>query len=81
MDSDLVVNDDHLALAFQSSYNPSPVSAEYDIRDLDATDRLLRSLGYHEDAAGNYVDARGARFTVRLAIESRRSVDRRGGGR
>ncbi len=70
MDPDLVPNEDHLALALQSGYNPSPVSAEYDTRDLDTSDRLLRSLGYHEDPAGDYVDASGAQFTVRMAVES-----------
>ncbi len=70
IDSGLVINDDHLALAFQSNYNPSPASAAYDTRDLDTTDRLLKSLGYHEDPAGNYVDATGAPFVVRLAVES-----------
>jgi peptide/nickel transport system substrate-binding protein len=70
IDANLVLNEDHLALAFQSSYSPAPVSGQYDTRDLDTTDRLLRSLGYHEDSAGNFVDAGGAPFTVRMAVES-----------
>ncbi|MGH9079271.1 MAG: ABC transporter family substrate-binding protein [Acidimicrobiales bacterium] len=70
IDASLVINQDHLALTTQSSYNPSSVSAGYDTRDLDATDRLLRSLGYHEDAAGKYVDGSGAQFTVRMAVDA-----------
>jgi ABC-type transport system substrate-binding protein len=70
IDPDLVINEDHLAVASQSSYNPSTVSSGYDVRDLGATDRLLRSVGYHEDAAGKYVDASGVQLTVRLAIET-----------
>jgi peptide/nickel transport system substrate-binding protein len=70
IDSDLVINEDHLAVAWQSNYNLSPVSAEYDLRDLGATDRLLRNVGYHEDPAGKYVDANGDQLTVRMAVET-----------
>jgi peptide/nickel transport system substrate-binding protein len=70
IDSDLVINQDHLAVASQSSYNPSSLSAAYGTRDLATTDRLLRSLGYHKDPAGNYVDYRGAPLTVRMAVET-----------
>jgi peptide/nickel transport system substrate-binding protein len=70
IDSDLVINRDHLGVAAQSSYNPSRVSAEYDIRDLDTTDRLLRSLGYREDPAGKYADAAGNPLVIRMAVET-----------
>ena len=70
IDADLVVNDDHLAVASQSSYDPSPVSAGYDVRDLATTDHLLKSLGYHEDPEGKYVDTAGAPLTLRMAVET-----------
>jgi ABC-type transport system substrate-binding protein len=70
LEADLVVNQDHLSVAAQSSYNPSPVSAEYGVRDLGTTDRLLRSLGYHEDPGGKYVDAAGNPLTLRMAVET-----------
>lgn len=69
-DPDLVVNQDHLAVASQASYGASTVGAEYATRDLDTTDRLLRSAGYHEDPAGKYVDAGGNPLTLRLAVET-----------
>lgn len=70
IDPDLVVNQDHLAVASQSSYDPSPVSAQYDVRQVETTDRLLRGLGYHEDPSGRYVDPGGRPLTLRMAVET-----------
>ncbi len=69
IDPDLVVNQDHLATPIQSSYSPSSAAGEYTAPDLDATDRLLRSVGFHRDALGDYVDADGKALTLRLAVE------------
>ena len=70
IDPALVVNQDHLAVASQSGYNQSSASGEYSIADLTATDRLMKSIGYHKDPQGNYVDGAGARLMVRMAVES-----------
>jgi peptide/nickel transport system substrate-binding protein len=69
LDSSLVVNQDHLGVAAQPDYQASSAAGEYDFRDLVTTDRLLRSLGYHQDATGTYVDASGAALTIRMAVE------------
>ncbi len=66
---DLAVNQDHLAVASQSSYAPSTAAGEYSQAEPATTDRLLRSLGYHPDPSGAYVDAAGQPFTVRMAVE------------
>ncbi len=70
IEPDLVVNQDHLATASQSSYNDSSAAGEYSVRDLTATDRLLRSSGYHSNLTGEYVDASGAPLTLRMAVET-----------
>ena len=70
IEPDLVVNEDHLATASQSNYTPSSASGEYDAPDLGTTDRLLRSIGYHQNAAGQYVDAAGTPLALRLGVES-----------
>jgi peptide/nickel transport system substrate-binding protein len=69
LDSSLVVNQDHLAVASQPDYSASSAAGEYGSRDLVTTNRLLRSLGYHQDSTGAYVDASGAALTVRMAVE------------
>jgi peptide/nickel transport system substrate-binding protein len=69
LDSSLVVNQDHLAVASQSDYSESSAAGEYRSRDLPTTERLLKSLGYHLDASGTYVDASGAPLTIRMAVE------------
>jgi peptide/nickel transport system substrate-binding protein len=70
IEPDLVVNQDHLATPSQSSYSDSSAAGEYSVRDLTATDQLLRSTGYHPDGAGGYVDASGAPLTLRMAVET-----------
>jgi peptide/nickel transport system substrate-binding protein len=70
VDPSLVVDEDHLATASQTAYNPSSASGEYDQPQPVITDRLLKSVGFHPDAAGNYVDAGGDQLTLRMAIEA-----------
>ena len=70
IEPDLVVNQDHFATPSQSSYSDSSAAGEYSIRDLTATDRLLRSTGYHQGVTGEYVDASGAPLTLRMAVET-----------
>jgi ABC-type transport system substrate-binding protein len=70
VDPDLVVNQDHLATATQASYNPSSASAGYSSRDLVTTGQLLKSVGFHQDALGNYVNVDGAPLTVRMAVQT-----------
>ena len=70
IEPDLVVSEDHLATQSQSSYTPSSAAGEYTTRDPVTTDRLLRSLGYRQDAAGQYVDATGAPLTLRMAVQA-----------
>ncbi len=69
LDPSLVVNDSHLAVAWQSSYTASTAAGEYDAPDPDATDRLLGALGYSRGADGLYQDASGKAFVVRMAVE------------
>jgi peptide/nickel transport system substrate-binding protein len=70
IDPALVINQDHLAVASQPNYNQSSASGEYGAEDLAATDRLMKSLGYHKDLEGDYVDGAGKRLLVRMAVES-----------
>ena len=70
IDPSLVVNEDHLATTSQTTYNPSSASGEYDQPEPVITDRLLKSVGFHPDAAGNYVDASGDQLTLRMAVET-----------
>jgi peptide/nickel transport system substrate-binding protein len=70
LDASLLVNQDHLAVPAEPDYSASSAAGEYGSRDLVTTDRLLRSLGYHQDATGRYVDASGAVLTVRMAVET-----------
>ncbi len=70
IEPDLVVNQDHLATPVQSSYNQSSAAGEYSVPDLATTDRLLRSIGYHQIANGTYVDASGTPLTLRMAVET-----------
>lgn len=69
IDSGLTVDEDHLAAQSQSQYTPSSASGEYTTVDLAATDHLLKSLGYHRDDLGDYVDAQGKPLTLRMAVE------------
>lgn len=68
IEPDLVVNQDHLATASQANYNPSSAAGEYGTRDTLTTDRLLRSIGYHQNLNGQYVDAEGVPLTLRMAV-------------
>jgi len=68
IEPDLVVNQDHLAAASQTTYSPSSAAGEYTSRDLPTSDRLFRSLGYHQNPSGQYVDANGAPLTLRMAV-------------
>jgi peptide/nickel transport system substrate-binding protein len=70
IDPSLVVNQDHLATASQPAYSASSAAGEYSAPDLATTDRLLRSIGYHEDPTGDYVDAAGKPLTLRMAVET-----------
>lgn len=70
IDPSLTVSDDHLAVPSQTSYAASTAATSYDNPDASAADRLLQAAGYHEDAAGRYVDATGKPLTVRLAVET-----------
>lgn len=69
VDPALVVNDSHLALAWQNSYTASTAAGEYAQPDPASTDRLLGSLGYTKGPSGLYVDAAGRPLTVRMAVE------------
>lgn len=70
IDPDLVVNQDHLAVSPQAAYNASTAAGDYGLSDLTATDRLLRSIGYHQNLGGQYVDQNGTLLTLRMAVES-----------
>jgi peptide/nickel transport system substrate-binding protein len=70
IEPDLVINQDHLALASQPNYASSSAAGEYTTHDLITTDRLLRSIGYHQDPTGDYLDASGAQLTIRMAVET-----------
>ena len=70
IDPELVINQDHLAAVGQSSYSASSAAGEYSEPDLETMDRLLRSIGFHQNVLGNYVDAGGRQLTVRMAVES-----------
>jgi peptide/nickel transport system substrate-binding protein len=70
LDPAIVVNEDHLATQSQTNYTPSSASGEYDTPDPATTDRLLKSIGYHQDPTGTYVDAGGAPLTLRMAVET-----------
>jgi ABC-type transport system substrate-binding protein len=69
VDPGLAVNEDHLAVAWQTSYSASTAAGEYSTVDLATTDRLLGTLGYDRDAGGPYTDAAGRPFVVRMAVE------------
>jgi peptide/nickel transport system substrate-binding protein len=70
IDPGLVVNQDHLATASQPDYDQSSAAGEYSTPDLTATRLLFKSVGFHQDPAGNYVDATGKPLTIRLAVET-----------
>jgi peptide/nickel transport system substrate-binding protein len=70
IDPQLTVNQDHLATASQSTYSQSSAAGEYSAPNLSATNRLLKSIGFHQDPAGNYVDAIGKQLTIRMAVET-----------
>lgn len=70
LDPGILVNDDHLATASQSTYQQSSAASDYDAPDLSATDRLLRSIGYQRNTSGLYVDADGRPLTVQMAVET-----------
>jgi len=69
IDPTLTVNQDHLAVAWQTSYSASTAAGEYAQPDLATTDSLLKTLGYDKSAGTPYTDATGKAFTVRLAVE------------
>jgi peptide/nickel transport system substrate-binding protein len=70
IEPDLVVNQDHLATTALPSYSASSAAGEYATPDLQATDQLLRSAGYHRDPDDDYVDADGQPLTLRMAVET-----------
>ncbi|MGD0313837.1 MAG: ABC transporter family substrate-binding protein [Acidimicrobiales bacterium] len=70
IEPDLVVNQDHLATPALTQYTESSAAGEYSARDLDTTDRLLRSIGFHENLAGVYVDSTGDPLSLRMAVET-----------
>ncbi len=70
VDPDLVLNEDHLATVVQSNYNPSSASGGYTSRDLATAGQLLRSAGFHQDPAGDWVTADGAQLTIRMAVQT-----------
>jgi peptide/nickel transport system substrate-binding protein len=70
IDPDLVVDQDHLATPALPSYNASSAAAAYDTADPTASDHLLKGLGYHRDASGDYVGADGKPLTLRMAVET-----------
>jgi peptide/nickel transport system substrate-binding protein len=70
IEPDLTVNQDHLAVTSQPTYAASSAAGEYNTHDLVTTDRLLRTIGYHQDASGDYLDASGAQLTIRMAVEA-----------
>ncbi len=70
LDPALVVNQDHLAVASQPNYQQSSAAGEYATPDLATTSRLLKSIGFHQDDAGDYVDANGRQLTLRMAVET-----------
>ena len=70
MAPNLVVSDDHLATPSQSQYAASPMSSGYATPDAASADAMLRSLGYHTDPSGSYVDATGRPLTLRMAVET-----------
>ena len=65
-----VVSNDHLATPSQTQYNASPTSGAYAAPDVASADAMLRSLGYHTDPSGTYVDAAGRSLTLRMAVEA-----------
>jgi peptide/nickel transport system substrate-binding protein len=69
IDPALTVNEDHLAVAWQTSYSASTAAGEYAQPDLATTDSLLKTLGYDNTAGTPYTDAAGKSFTVRMAVE------------
>jgi peptide/nickel transport system substrate-binding protein len=70
LDPALVINQDHLATASQGTYNASSAAGEYSLPNLATTARLLKSIGYHQDPTGDYVDATGKQLTLRMAVET-----------
>jgi peptide/nickel transport system substrate-binding protein len=70
IEPDLVVCQDHLATPSQSNYGESSAAGEYSTRDLPTTDRLLKSIGYHQNAGGQYVDADEVPLTLRMAVQT-----------
>jgi peptide/nickel transport system substrate-binding protein len=70
IDPDLLIDQDHLATAVEPAYEESSAAGEYSTPNLVTTDRLLKSIGYHKDPHGNYVDASGKQLTIRMAVES-----------
>ncbi len=70
IDPGLVVNQDHLAVASQSNYQQSSAAGEYTAPDPATTSRLLKSIGFHQNGVGDYVDANGKQLTVRMAVET-----------
>jgi peptide/nickel transport system substrate-binding protein len=69
VDPSLAVNDDHLALAWQSSYAVSSAAGEYAQVDPQSTSQLFGSLGFAKGADGYYEDPSGKPLMVRMAVE------------
>lgn len=69
IDPALVISEDHLATPSQSGYNASSASGEYSYPDPAGTEQLFKSLGFHPDVAGSYVDSTGKELTLKMAVE------------
>jgi peptide/nickel transport system substrate-binding protein len=70
IDPDLVVNQDHLASTAQPNYTPSSAAGGYTARDLATTEQLLKTIGFHQDPLGNYVNASGQQLALRMAVQT-----------
>lgn len=69
LDPALVVNDSHLALAWQNSYSASTAAGEYAEPDPGSTEKLLGTLGYTKGPGAAFVDDAGKPLTVRMAVQ------------
>jgi len=69
IDPSLTVSDDHLAGPSEPAYAASPAALPYTTRDLAATDRLLRHLGYTVGPGGQFVGPSGHPLVLRMAVQ------------
>ncbi len=69
IDPELTVNEDHLAVAWQTSYSASTAAGEYAKVDVASTDKLLGTLGYTKGVDGQFADGADKPLVVRMAVE------------